>query len=91
MLACPGECGSQRHLYAWDGDYTKVLKKQLPSGGSDGKESACNVGDLGSIPELRRSPGGEGMANHSSILAWRITMDRGAWQATVHGVAKSWA
>ena len=31
----------------------------------------------------------EGMAIHSSILAWRIPMDRGAWQATVHGVAKS--
>ena len=32
----------------------------------------------------------EGMAAHSSILAWRIPMDRGAWQAIVHGVAKSW-
>ena len=31
----------------------------------------------------------EGMATHSSILAWRIPMDRGAWRATVHGVAKS--
>ena len=31
----------------------------------------------------------EGMATHSSILAWRIPMDRGTWQATVHGVAKS--
>ena len=33
----------------------------------------------------------EGMATHSSILAWRISMDRGAWWAIVHGVAKSWA
>ena len=32
----------------------------------------------------------KGMATHSSILAWRIPVDRGAWQATVHGVAKSW-
>ena len=32
----------------------------------------------------------EGMATHSSILAWRIHMDRGAWQATVHGVPESW-
>ena len=40
-------------------------------GGSDGKDSACNVGDPGSIPELGRSPG-EGMATHSIILAWRI-------------------
>ena len=31
----------------------------------------------------------EGMATHSSIFAWRILMDRGAWWATVHGVAKS--
>ena len=41
------------------------------SGGSDGKESACNAGDLGSIPGLGRSPG-EGMAIHLSIVAWRI-------------------
>ena len=34
-------------------------------------------------------PGEEGMATHSSILAWRIPMDRGAWRATFHGVAKS--
>ena len=33
----------------------------------------------------------EGMATHSSILAWRIPMDRGAWWASVHGIAKSWA
>jgi len=32
----------------------------------------------------------EGMATHSSILAWRIPMDRGDWWARVHGVAKSW-
>ena len=32
----------------------------------------------------------EGMATHSSILAWRIPMDRGAWQATVYGIIKSW-
>ena len=31
----------------------------------------------------------EGIATHSSILAWRIPMDRGAWRATVHGIAKS--
>ena len=32
----------------------------------------------------------EGMATHSSILAWRIPMDKGAWWATVHGATKSW-
>ena len=31
----------------------------------------------------------EGMATHTSILSWRIPMDRGAWRATVHGIAKS--
>ena len=57
-------------------------------GDSDGKESACNVRDLGSVPGLGRSPGG-GMVTHSSIFAWRIPMDRGAWWTAVHGVAKS--
>ena len=57
-------------------------------GGSDGKESTGNAGDLGLIPGLER-PLEEGMATHSSILAWRIPMDRGAWLATVHGVTKS--
>ena len=38
---------------------------------ADAKESACNIGDLGSIPGLGRSPG-EGNATHSSVLAWRI-------------------
>ena len=43
------------------------------------------------IPSLHwEDPLEEGMATHSSILAWRIPMDRGAWSAIVHGVAKSW-
>ena len=54
-------------------------------GGSDGKESACNVGDLGLIPGWEDSLE-EAMATHSSILAWRISMDRGAWRATGHSV-----
>ena len=52
-----------------------------------GKESACNVGDMGSIPGLGRSPlGGHG---NPLLLAWRIPMDRGAWRAIIHGVTKS--
>ena len=54
-------------------------------GGSEGKESACNVGD-----PAWEDPLEEGMATHSSILAWRIPMETGAWWVTVHGVAKSW-
>ena len=57
-------------------------------GGSEGKESTCSVGDLGLIP-VWEDPLEEDMATHSSIFAWRIPMDRGAWWATVHGVAKS--
>ena len=57
-------------------------------GGSGGKEAARNVGDLGSIPGMGSSPE-EGMATHSSILAWRIPMDSGAWRATVHAGANS--
>ena len=55
--------------------------------GSDGKESACNVGDLGSIPGLGRSPGG----GHGNLLQYsylRIPMDRVAWWAAVHRVAE---
>ena len=58
------------------------------SGGADGKEFTCNAGDLGSIPELGRSPGGR----HGNPLQYSCLenpMDTGAWWATVHGVTKS--
>ena len=56
--------------------------------GSDGKESACNAGDLGSVPGLGRSPGeGKGYPLQYSCLV--NPMDGGAWWAAVHGVAKS--
>ena len=58
-------------------------------GGSDSKESACNAGNAGSIPGLGRSPvEGNGYPLQYSCL--ENSMDRGAWQSTVHGVAKSW-
>jgi len=57
-------------------------------GVSDSNESAYNAGDLGLIPGLENSLE-EGMAAHSSILAWRIPMGRRAWWAVVHRVAKS--
>ena len=64
-----------------------MLKKGFPCG-SAGKESACNAGDL--VRSLGwEDPLEEGMAIHSTILTWRMPMDRGAWQAAVHGVAKS--
>ena len=50
--------------------------------------NARDIRDAGSIPG-QEDPLEEGMATHSSILAWRIPMDRRAWWATVHRVAKS--
>ena len=52
------------------------------------KESACNMGDLGSVPGLGRYPVGKGMATHSSSYV-ENPMDKGTWWATVHGVTKS--
>ena len=57
-------------------------------GGSESKESACNVGDLGSIPGSGRSPG-EGNSNPPQYSCLENSMDKGAWQPTVHGVAKN--
>ena len=52
------------------------------------KKSACNAGDLGLIPESERSPG-EGNGNPFQYFCLENPMDRGAWRATVHRVAKS--
>ena len=60
-----------------------VTKKKFP-GGSEVNVSACNAGDLGSIPGSGRSPG-EGNGNPLQYSC----MDGGAWWATVHGVSKS--
>ena len=57
--------------------------------GSAGQESACNAGDLGSIPGLGRSPE-EGNGYPLQYSGLENSMDRRAWQATIHGVAKSW-
>ena len=57
-------------------------------GGSEVKVSACNAEDPGSIPELRRSPG-EGNGNPLQYSFLENPMEGGAWQATVHRVAKS--
>ena len=64
-----------------------ILRCGLP-GGTDGKESACNAGDPGSIPRSGRSPGG-GHGNPLQYSCLENPKDRGAWRVTVHGVAKS--
>ena len=58
-------------------------------GGSDGKESACNAGDPCSIPGSGRFPGG-GFGNPFQDSCLGNSMDRGAFQITVHVVSKSW-
>ena len=65
-----------------------VCKEGFP-GGSDSKESACNAGDLGSIPGLGRSSGEEN-GNLLQYSGLEKSMDRGAWQVAVHGVTESW-
>ena len=63
------------------------VKKSFPCG-SDGEESACNAGDLGSISGLGRSPG-EGNGNPLQYSCLEKSMDKGAWQAAAHGITKS--
>ena len=60
----------------------------MRSSSSDSEESACNAGDLGSIPGSGISPG-EGIGYPLQDSCLENAMDRAAWQATVHGVAKS--
>ena len=64
----------------WASKVALVVKNMLAK--------AEDIRVVGSIPGLK-DPLEEGMTTHSSILAWRISVDRGAWQATVHRVARS--
>ena len=89
--------GQSQAMWTWPYWATvsrRLWKSSWPSlvwvspGGSDGKESACNARDLGSIPGLGRPPG-DGNGNPLQYSCLKNSMDRGAWRATVHGVAKS--
>ena len=62
--------------------------KDIWQGGSDGKETACNAGDLGLIPGSGRSPG-EGNGYPLQYACLENSMDREAWQTTVQQVSKS--
>ena len=71
--------------------FQKISRLSLPlgfPGGSDGKVSACNEGDMGLIPRSGRSPG-EGNGNSLQRSYLGNPMNRGAWLATIRGVAKS--
>ena len=71
--------------------YAHTLCLHTPGfpGVSVGKESSAMWETWVQSPGWE-APLEEGMATHSSILAWRIPMNRGAWWATVHGTTKSW-
>ena len=77
-------------LSSWKVNLAKEEKHNRGAftGGSDGKESPCNVEDLGSIPGLGRSPGG-GHGNPLQYSCHENPMGRGAGQATIHWVTKS--
>ena len=77
----------QSFLVPWD---FMILRstKHFP-GGSDSKEPTCNVGDLCLNPELGRAPGAWN-GNRLQYSCLESSMNRGAWQAPVHGVTKSW-
>ena len=68
--------------------YTCIYLPQGFPGGSDGKESTCNAGDPGAIPGSGRSLGG-GHGNSLQYSCLENPMDRGAWQAIVHGIEES--
>ena len=78
---------SMKHLLGKDLSATIRNSSMGFPAGSDSKESACNAGDLASIPELGRYPG-EGNGKPLQYSCLKNSMDRGAWQATVHGVIK---
>ena len=73
----PGEGTGYPFQYSWASLVTQMVKNQPAMW-------ETWVRSLGQEDPLE-----EGMATHSNILAWRISMDTGAWWATVHGVTKS--
>ena len=82
------QCNSWLRKFPWRRDRLPTPVSLGFPGGSDGKESTCNEGELGSVPGLGRSPGG-GHGNPLQYSCLEIPMDRGAWWASDHGVAKS--
>jgi len=82
----------QYRRYRFDSWVGKICRRRdrLPTpvflGFPSVKESTCNVRDLGSIPGLGRSPREENPLQYSGL---ENSIDRGAWEATVHGVAKN--
>ena len=87
FLGCFSLASSSSPFCDWQ-LFEPALWNSTFAGGSEGKASACNAGDSGSIPVLGRSPGG-GNGNPLQYSCLENPMDRRAWQATVHAVAKT--
>ena len=77
--------GNDIALHIWN--WIKGVLPGAPLVARKGKNPPASVGDLGSVPELGRSPGGDGNPLQYPCLANPV--DGGAWQSTVHGVLKS--
>ena len=86
-IFCLKENNFQIISYLFSSSQMVHFLKDFP-GGSDRKASVYNAGDLGLIPGLGRSPG-EGNGNPLQYCCLANPMDRGAWQATAHGVTES--
>ena len=91
----PWYCSSKLRTAAGIVVYIEFLRDRLPTplflgfpNSSDGKESACSAGDLGSVPGLGRSPG-EGTGYPPQCSCLENSMDRGAWRAIVYKVTNS--
>ena len=81
---------NMHETYTWESKYKlqSVLNRWDFPGGSDSEESARNAGDPGLIPKSGRSPR-EGNDNLLQYSCLENPMDRGAWQAPIHGITKS--
>ena len=77
IIRSPGEEIGYPHQYSWASLVAQMVKNTTAM-------QKTWVRSLG-----WEDPVEEGMTTHSNILAWRVPMDRGAWWATVHGVAKT--
>ena len=83
--SCMWDSGTLRRDTGWR--YRSGSYHQGSPGGSNGKESTCSAGHQGSTPGSGRSPG-EGSGNPLQYSSLENSMDRGAWWAIVHGIAK---
>ena len=88
-VTCAHTQDTYKYVEIWGQVFNKYVEVWGIPGCSDAKESAHNAGDLGSVPGLGRFLG-EGNVYPLQYSCLQNPMDRGYWQAVIHGVAKSW-